>query len=370
MRLLRAATLPLVAMLLLAGIAGGLLRAGVAVPLPRDAAWPGQAVLGHAFLMVCGFLGSVIGIERAVAVRTRAAFVAPAAAALAGVLMLAGHGRAAAWLSVLAAIAFIGVNVVVVARQRAAHTLLLLVAALAWLVGNLLHALAAHAAAVVPWWWVFLVLTIAAERLEMTRLMRRRPGAGVALAACLALLLAGAAAFAVAPVWGGLLFGLALAGLAVWLASFDIARRTVAAPGLSRYMALCLLLGYLWLGVAGVAWMATALGQGLRDLALHALGLGFVVSMVFGHAPVILPAVARVKLQFGGWFYLPLALLHGSLLLRLLAAVADPALLAPAAIGNALAIGVFALTVLGAALAWRRRHGAAGQGAARQRRRA
>jgi len=52
-------------------------------------------------------------------------------------------------------------------------------------------------------------------------------------------------------------------------------------------------------------------------VALHALGLGFIVSMMMGHAPVILPAVARVRLQFGPWFYLPLALLHASLLVRL-----------------------------------------------------
>jgi hypothetical protein len=30
----------------------------------------------------------------------------------------------------------------------------------------------------------------------------------------------------------------------------------------------------------------------LRDAALHGLGLGFLFSMMLGHAPVILPAVA------------------------------------------------------------------------------
>lgn len=34
-------------------------------------------------------------------------------------------------------------------------------------------------------------------------------------------------------------------------------------------------------------------------MALHALGLGFVFSMVMRHAPVILPAVARLRLSFG-----------------------------------------------------------------------
>jgi hypothetical protein len=41
------------------------------------------------------------------------------------------------------------------------------------------------------------------------------------------------------------------------------------AAGLSRYMAVCLLLGYAWLAIAGLAWMATAAGLPLRDTALH-----------------------------------------------------------------------------------------------------
>ena len=151
-------------------------------------------------------------------------------------------------------------NVTVVSRQRAAHTALLLTGAATWLVGNLLYALGNRPAMVVPWWFSFLVLTIAAERLEMTRLMRRRRGAAATLCTCLGLVLTGSAAFAWSPVWGGWLYGLSLTGLAAWLVCFDIARRTVAADGLSRYMAVCLLLGYAWLAVSGLAWMATSLG--------------------------------------------------------------------------------------------------------------
>lgn len=342
--------------MLVTSIVGGLLRAGVAVPLPEHAAWPGRAVLAHAFLMICAFMGTVIGMERAVALKHRGGFVAPAASALAGVLVLAGLPAASAWLAVGASVAFIGINVTVVSRQKAAHTVLLLTGATAWLVGNLLHALGAQAAAVVPWWFSFLVLTIAAERLEMTRLMRRRRGAAASLCVCLGLMLAGSAAFALSPVWGGRLYGLALAGLAAWLVCFDIARRTVASHGLSRYMAVCLLLGYAWLAVAGLAWMATSAGYAARDAALHALGLGFVFSMMLGHAPVILPALARVKILFGAFFYVPLVLLHASLAVRLLLGPSDFRLLSAGTAGNAAAIAVFAATMVGAALAWRARH--------------
>ena len=45
--------------------------------------------------------------------------------------------------------------------------------------------------------------------------------------------------------------------------------------------------------------------------------LGFVFSMVFGHAPIIFPAVLRVAVPYHPVFYVPLALLHLSLALRL-----------------------------------------------------
>jgi len=352
-RVVRLAFLSLVGAMLVTGVIGGLLRAGVAVPVPGDSAWPGRAVSAHAFLMICAFMGTVIAIERAVAVKERLAFAAPAASALAGVLMLAGMPGAAAWLAVLASLAFIAVNVTVVSRQRAAHTALLLTGAATWLVGSLLYALGNRPAMVVPWWFSFLVLTIAAERLEMTRLMRRRRTAPATLCICLSLVLVGSAAFAWSPVWAGWLYGLSLTGLAAWLICFDIARRTIAADGLSRYMALCLLLGYVWLAVSGLAWMATSLGFAARDMALHALGLGFIFSMMLGHAPVILPALARVKMRFGWFFYVPLAVLHISLAVRLFLGPFDSSLRSVGATGNAVAIVVFALTVAGSVAAWR-----------------
>lgn len=341
---------------LVAGVAGGLLRAGVALP-SAGAAWLGPAAAAHAFLMICGFMGTVIAVERAVAVKRRAAWAAPAASAMAGLLMLAGAPQAAAWLALLAALAFAAVNRVVWQRQRATHTALLIAGAFAWLVGNLLFALGARIDAVVPWWFCLLVLTIAAERLEMTRLMRRRAGALVSLVVALGGMLLGAALFSLSPRWGAAVFGLALLALALWLMRHDIARRTILAHGLSRYMAACLLLGYGWLALSGAAWLATAAGLPGRDAALHALALGFVFSMMLGHAPVILPALMRVKLAFGWPFYIALAVLQVSLATRLFWGLADAGARSWGAAGNAVAMLLFALTLAGSAITWRIRHG-------------
>ena len=50
---------------------------------------------------------------------------------------------------------------------------------------------------------------------------------------------------------------------------------------------------------------------------MHAIFLGFVFSMVFAHAPVIVPAVLGVRLPFTPAMYGPLLLLHVSLAIRL-----------------------------------------------------
>jgi hypothetical protein len=352
----RVLLMSLVGASLLGAVIGGLLRAGVEWPRLPESVLVGQAVVAHAALMMSGFLGTMIAIERAVAVKLRWAFAAPLLSGLGGGFMLAGYPRAASGLFVLAALCFVAANGVVVRRQAADHTLLLLVGALAWLVGNLLFA-AGSGSASFAWWFAFLVLTIAAERLEMTRLMRRHRAAGPALHTILFALLAGAALSVPEPAAGGVVYGIALVALAGWLGTFDIARRTMLAHGLSRYMAVCLLGGYVWLGVAGFAWAGMALGLPTRDIALHALGLGFIVSMVMGHAPVILPAVARIKLQFGAWFYAPLALLHASLLLRLAGGYANPGLRSAGAALNAIALLLFAATVIGSVIRWRSVHG-------------
>lgn len=342
----------MVAATLLCAVAGGLLRAGSAWALLHGHTGVALAAGVHAALMLSAFFGMVIAIERAVALRMRWAFVAPVAAGLGGLTLVAGELQAGAALGVLAAMVSVAVHAVVLQRQRAAHTALLLLASVAWWVGNVLYAAGSGTEAALPWWFALPVLTIAAERLEMTRLTRRHALALPALLAIVALLLVGAA-LSPASAWGGVLFGTALMALAVWFGLFDIARRTLFAAGLPRYMAVCLLTGYAWLALGGLAWVGMVLGCPGRDLALHALGLGFIFSMVMGHAPVILPAVARVKLLFGPWFYAPLAALHASLLLRLVGGIGRPALRTAGAELNALAIAFFFATVAGSALAWR-----------------
>ena len=342
----------LVVITLLDAVAGGLLRADAPWAELHNSVLAGRAAVAHAQLMLSGFLGTVIALERAVAIKQRWALAAPVISGVASVLMLNGYVEVAALLGICAALIFVAVNGALVAHQPLAHTWLLLVSSLAWLIGNIFFAAGRGLDAVLPWWFAFVILTIAAERLEMSRLMSHHPLALPSLVSIVASLLIGAALSLSAGASAGVLYGVSMTALAIWFGGFDIARRTALAHGLSRYMAVCLLGGYVWLGVAGLAWIGMAVGCPGRDLALHALGLGFIVSMVMGHAPVILPAVARVKLLYGPWFYVPVGLLHASLVLRLFAGIGHPALRTAGAVLNAAALALFAVTIVGSVVAW------------------
>ena len=83
--------------------------------------------------------------------------------------------------------------------------------------------------------------------------------------------------------------------------------------------------------------------------------------MVFGHAPLIVPAIARASVPYHWSFYVPLALLHLSIAVRLagdLAAV--PPLRAWGAALNAIAILAFILSTIAAIVRGRRRPAAGG----------
>jgi len=75
-----------------------------------------------------------------------------------------------------------------------------------------------------------------------------------------------------------------------------------------------------------------------------------VFAMVFGHAPIIFPAVLGVRLPWHPLSYLPLAVLHVSLALRVGGTLGGLAQLRSlGGLGNALALALFvALTVASA----------------------
>ena len=294
------------------GVLAGLARLGWGVPLPSA-----QLALLHGPLMICGFLGTVIGLERAVALGHRWAYASPLLTGVGGVAILLGFpiyiGGSA---MTLGSIVLLAGTTLIMLRQRELFMVTMALGAASWLAGNLLWLAGIPVSGVVALWANFLVLTIAGERLELSRFLPPSSGAKRVFKIILAALVVGG--FLSVAGTGIFIYGIGLLGLALWLLRQDIARRTVKEQGLTRFIAVCLLSGYVWLAAGSVMLLVAGSLAGIAyDAVLHAILIGFVFSMVFGHAPIIFPAVVRVRMPYHWTFYLPLLLLHASLVLRL-----------------------------------------------------
>lgn len=332
---------------LLAGLDAGLLLLEAAAPM--DA---GHLADVHGPLMVLGFLGTLIALERAVALRSTLGYAAPALLGLGGLALATGLPRLVGQVLLLdGAVALVAV---LVALWRRRHDDAVVVEAL----GATLAALAAllwvrvDASVVVPLLAGFVVLTIAAERVDLARI--HLPASAepvlVGIAALVAVTAAGAVLF---PDAGARAFGLALLVLVGWLGPRDVARRTIRGTGLPRFSAAAMLAGYAWLGVAGTAWLVAGVTTtpAAHDVVVHTIFLGFVMSMVLAHAPVILPAVLRRAVPYRPLLWMPLVTLHTALAVRVVGDVTgSPGLVAAGGYGTVAALLLLPVTAVTTAL--------------------
>lgn len=386
----RLALLLLAMLSLLAGLNAALLRLGALAPVISA---PLADV--HGVLMIFGFLGTAICLERAVALQSGAptkppdlsgadsstssasaagtavsaspgagprqrsvhaplwAHVAPLASGLGGALVLAQVAASSlltdpdspvattlasllgasspaiprllpglAWCLAMAALCAIYL-VVWFRRQRSIALLVQLLGAVCGLGGIALWTRGLPVALVVVWWLAFLVLTIVGERLELARIAFLSPGTEPrVLSEALVLVLALPLTLA-APGWGYTLLGAALAALVVDVGWHDVARRTVRLTGLPRLAGASMLTGYAWALVPALMWLVAgpALSGHPYDIAVHSLTIGFTMSMVLAHAPIIVPAIARRQLPYHPVMWAVWALLEIGLLVRVVSGV-------------------------------------------------
>ena len=345
----RLVALALGAACILMGLNAALLRLNL--PAPVNGA---ELAALHGPLMLVGFLGTVIALERAVAARTPWAFLAPLGSAagclalLAGAPDVVGRGLMTGAAGVLCAI-YLRVH----RRAPSAAVDVEAMGGAALLLGDILWLGGRGMEDVVPLWLLFPTLTIIGERLELARIafldemvetvVEALSGAAV-LGTCLLLIAPGS----------HLVVGPALLGLAVVMAYYDVARRTVRLRGGVRFMAASMLAGYVWLALAGVVWSLWGL-QGLNgaayEIVIHCITVGFAFSMILAHAPVIIPAIVHRALPYHRLMWLPYGLLHAGLVVRVVGLLAEASAVwkVGGAVGVA-AILVFMVLTLGRVL--------------------
>ena len=297
----------------------------------------------HGGLMVYGFLGAAIGLERAVAYRSGGSskptwgFLAPASGLLGSLLcllslMVSSPAAAPAWVRVeffggipwtLSMLVLTAMYLAIWRRQPSAEVLIQVLGSLVGLVGAAGWVAGLDAAVLAPTWLFFLVLTIVGERVELARAVFSdvRLESGILGLSLLAVLMLPVQAMA--PSVGYPLLGLSLGLLLLVMASHDVAKGTFRHGGLPGFMGTCMLSAYAWGLLAALIWMLAPLDSSTYwgDMALHALAVGFIMTMVIAHVCMIVPSVIRRPLPFHPLLWGAWAFMQVGLLIRLLGAI-------------------------------------------------
>ncbi|MFV0252550.1 MAG: hypothetical protein ACK5H2_04365 [Beutenbergiaceae bacterium] len=341
------------AVALLAGLDAALLLLGLPAPVTAQ-----RLADAHGPLLVLGFIGTLIALERAVATRAAIAYLAPTLLGFGSLVTLTPVPLRVGQAMVLAGMIAMLANYVPLWRRRREDAVLIQAIGAAMAVGACVLWLAGLPLPVlVPWLAAFVICTIGGERAELARVTFAGEGAlRSVFAATAALVLA----TPLTLLWSGIGYpalGLSLLALVAVLVTHDIARRTIGGTGLVRFAAYCMLAGYAWLAVAGLVWLLTPspTDGGSYDAAVHAVFLGFTMSMVMAHAPIILPAVLGIDLPFTRAMVVAPVLLHSALVLRVAGdARGDDLLRQIGGVGNVAALVTMVVVLAATAVSARR----------------
>jgi hypothetical protein len=301
---------------LLSAMWAGLIRIGWRLPIVQP-----LLPIGHGPLMVSGFLGTLLILERSVAIGKRWPYLGSFMCGIGGVLVTFGvGGLLGPILLTIGSFWMVLIFIHILRTHRATYSIVMALGALSWLTGSVLWLLGKPIPLIVFWWAGFLILTIVGERLELGRIVKLSNIAKTSFNTAVITFISGLLVMLWDYPLGVKIAGIGLLLQALWLLKNDIARKTIRQTGLTRFVAVCMLAGHVWLIIAGTIaiFLGGVMAGPIYDAMLHSIFIGFVFSMIFGHAPIIFPAILELPIEYRPTLYVPLVLLHTSLIIRIL----------------------------------------------------
>lgn len=280
--------LPFVLISMVLGILSGLLRMGWTIPMGPEA---GE----HGAVMVGSFLGTLICLERIVALKKKWMYVIPIISGFSLVFFLLGNPQMAFILLTIGSIGLIYIYIDLIARFKEYYFYIMMIGAMGWAVGNIIMIVKPFYPLSAPWWIVFILLTVFGERLELSKFLPQSRQKTNLMILSISLYMIGM----IIPYhsMGRFVTGAGLVLMALWLFKYDIARKSSKSQGIHRFTGTLLLAGYFWLLVCGVLMIIEVNTPFHYDAMLHAFFLGFTFSMIFAHAPIIFPGVAGLNIR-------------------------------------------------------------------------
>jgi hypothetical protein len=281
----------------------------------------GHVSSNHGAIMVGGFLGTLISLEKIITLKRKVLFIIPACSGISVILFFA---QAQSLSLILLTIASVGLSLVFVTywlKERSLVYALMFVGAGCWLVGNILLIQSGFYPMSLPWWMAFALLIISSERLELMKFLPVSKNEKVVFIVALG-------TFVVSCIIsfhgvGKLIAAASLVGTGVWLMRYDIAAFNARKTGLTRYVGVALLTGYFSLVLSGI-FIGTLTEKPLGyDALVHCFFIGFVFSMILAHGPIILPGVLGISVKpYHHILYVWLGFLHVSWAARTFADIA------------------------------------------------
>lgn len=309
LKLSRIPLMMLVMLALLAGITAGLQRIGWTLPVTSLASH-------HGAIMVGGFLGTLISLEKIIPLKVRSLFLLPVISGVSIILFAAGLPLAA---TISLIVASVGLSIVFITYWLRVHKqiyTIMLAGSLCWLTGNVILLISGFYPASLPWWTAFALFVIIAERIELMEFLPVTAGQKKQMAVLLVLYMIGCALSFHGP--GNYIAAASLTGIALWLMRHDVVSLNLKKQHLHRYVAIALLSGYFSLLLSALFIILADSAPLGYDVFVHGIFIGFVFSMIFAHGPIVLPGVLGiiVKPPYHPLLYVWLIALHLSWLSR------------------------------------------------------
>jgi hypothetical protein len=275
-----------------------------------------EGYLHHGAIMVGGFLGTLIALEKIIPLKKRSLLVIPLLSGISIFFLWAGSFLVGVSLLLLASAGLIIVYIIYLNRQQDLYMWIMLFSAVFLFTGNAVLLSKKFYPIALPWWMAFVLFTIVSERLELSKFLPVTKKQKLALVLFAALFVVGV----LMPFHsiGNYISGLALILVGTWLMKFDVIRINLRKSGLTKFSGVSLLAGYIALVFTGVFLIALPNVALAYDATVHTFFLGFVITMIFAHGPIILPGVLGLSVKpFHPALYAPLSLLLFSLLVRI-----------------------------------------------------
>ncbi len=297
---------------LIAGIWAGLIRLGWDLPFTSVA-------VHHGAIMVGGFLATLIALEKAIPLKKKLAFVVPVISALSLMMVVPGYFHAGLYFLLAGSVGLFIIHAYYLyLHPRDLSIMLMMIGAGCLIVGNAMLIHKQFYPAAFPWWMGFLLFTITAERIELSRFLPVSVKMKNLLLGFMALFLSGI----IIPFHGvgKYLSAIAMICIAVWMLQHDVMRIGIKKKGLTRFSSVALLIANSWLIINGVLLIVMPDTAYSYDILVHSFFIGYAFAMIFAHGPIILPGVLGITSKpFHPVLYAWLFLVQGSLLLRLIA---------------------------------------------------